>query len=117
MHASSAVTEVDAATLARMLAEPGGGLVLVDFFAEHCVWCERVEPVIAAVAPDFAGRVRFVKIDAGRFPEALPAGGIRGTPTLAVYRDGRFLTSKTGMIQKGALDAFLTYWLDPANDA
>lgn len=112
---AQALTEVDAEGLAALLAE-SQALVLVDYFADHCVWCARLEPVLAAAEPAYRGRVRMVKLNAARWPQALPPGGIRATPTVALFRAGRMVMSKSGMIQRGALLAFLDHWLDPANE-
>lgn len=107
--------EVDAEGLAAALASPVP-LVLVDYVADHCIWCARLEPVLAAAARDYRNRVLMVKVHAERHPQTLPPGGLRATPTVALYRQGRFLISKSGMIQRAALAVFLDHWLDPANE-
>lgn len=108
----SALTEVDAAGCAAALAERG--LLLVDYCADHCIWCERLESVLAVVAPGYRNRIRFIRVNVTKYPAARPVD-LRGTPTLALYRDGQLVMSKTGMMQRGQLAAFLDHYLDPAN--
>lgn len=112
---SAALAEVDAAGLAAALAAPGP-LLLVDYVADHCVWCTRLEPVLLAVEPQFRNRVRMLKVNVSRHPDALPAQGLRGTPTVMLYREGRLLMARNGMMQRAALVAFLEHWLNPSNE-
>lgn len=111
---TSALPELDAEGFASTLAD-GGSPVLVEYFMKNCVWCERIEPVLVAAAAKYGERLRIAKLNASLHPQALPAGGIRGTPTIALYRAGRLVMSKSGMMQSGPLAAFLDHWLDPAN--
>jgi|GEM_PF-3350856 len=112
---SVAPSEVDAAGfLAALTANVP--LVLVDYFADHCVWCDRLEPILSAVAPLYWNRVHMVKVNVQRYPQTLPDGGLRATPTIALYRQGKLVMSKSGMMQRPSLIAFLDHWLDPANE-
>ena len=112
---TTTLPQLDADGLAQALAETRG-LLLVDYYADDCIWCERLEPVLVAAMERWRTEVRMVKVNARTHPQALPAGGIRGTPTIALFRDGRLVMSKAGMIQRAALDVFLAHWLDPANE-
>jgi len=114
-EAISALPEVDAAGLASALSEPGP-LLLVDYVADHCIWCARLEPVLLAVEPSYRNRVRMLMVNVSRHPDAMPAQGLRGTPTVMLYRDGRLLMTRNGMMQRAALVAFLEHWLDPSNE-
>ena len=107
--------EVDAAGFHVALGDTPG-LLLVEYFADPCIWCTRLEPVLAAARGDYLNRVRMLKVNARQYPQTLPEGGIRGTPTVALFRDSRLLMTRSGMIQRGALAAFLDHWLDPANE-
>jgi len=113
--AESQLPAVDATALAALIADAGQPL-LVEYMTAHCAWCQRLEPVLAAARPAFEGRVRMVKIDIERHPEAKPTDQPRAVPTIAVYRDGRLVMTKSGMIQRQQLDVFLNHWLDPANE-
>ena len=112
---ASPLIELDTPGFETARAE-SGRLLLVEYFAEHCVWCERIEPVLAAAEADYRNHVRMVKINSRLNPEALPEGGIRGTPTVALYRNGKLLMMKHGMMQRAQLKSFLDHWLDPANE-
>lgn len=107
--------ELDAAGFAAALVDTPG-LLLVEYYREPCIWCTRLEPVLLAARDDYRNQVRMVRVHAERHPQTLPEGGIRGTPTVALYRGGRLLMTRSGMIQRGALHAFLDHWLDPANE-
>lgn len=107
--------EVDAEALRAALAEPALP-VLVEYMTENCPWCQRLEPVLAAAAPKFEGRVRMLKVDIERWPEVKPTDHPRAVPTIALFRDGRMIMTKSGMIQRQQLDVFLNHWLDPANE-
>ncbi|HET7796411.1 thioredoxin family protein [Nevskia sp.] len=115
--ASPAATlpEVDAAGLAAALSDHALPL-LVEYMADHCVWCQRLEPVLAAAQPKFDGRLRMLKVNVERHPEVKPTDHPRAVPTIALYRQGRMIMTKSGMIQRQQLDVFLNHWLDPAND-
>lgn len=107
--------EVDAETLRATLADHRQP-VLVEYMTEHCPWCQRLEPVLAAAQPKFEGRVRMVKVDIERWPDVKPTDHPRAVPTIAVFREGRMIMTKSGMIQRQQLEVFLNHWLDPANE-
>ena len=90
--------------------------LLVEYMGADCVWCQRLEPVLTAAVERHAGRLRFVKIDVERYPEAKPTDTPRSIPTIALYRDGRLIMTKSGLIQRQQLDVFLNHWLDPSNE-
>lgn len=113
--AESALPAVDSGALAALLADHRQP-VLVEFMAGDCVWCQRLEPVLVAARPAFAERLTMVKIDVERYPESKPTDHPRSVPTIALYRDGRLIMTKSGMIQRQQLDVFLNHWLDPAHE-
>ncbi|GAC1624101.1 MAG: hypothetical protein NVS9B10_09690 [Nevskia sp.] len=115
IETETALPEVDAAGFRVALADMDG-LLLVEYFADPCIWCTRLEPVLAAAQHDYLNRVRMLKVNVGLHPQTLPEGGIRGTPTVALFRGGSLLMTRSGLIQRGALYAFLDHWLDPANE-
>lgn len=62
--------------------------VVVDIWATWCGPCKAIAPIIDQLADEYAGRVKFVKIDADQNPEAVTAAGVTSIPTLGFYRDG-----------------------------
>ncbi|WP_022975209.1 thioredoxin family protein [Nevskia ramosa] len=109
------IPEVGAAELKAMIADHRMPL-LVEYMADHCVWCQRLEPVLAATMDKFNTRVQLVKIDVELHPDAKPTDTPRSIPTIALYRDGRLIMTKSGMMQRQQLESFLTHWLNPANE-
>ena len=114
-NAAVSIPEVDAEALRAALADHRLP-VLVEYMTEHCPWCNRLEPVLAAAVPKFDGRLKMLKVNVERYPEAKPTDQPRAVPTIALYLDGRMIMSKSGMIQRQQLDVFLNHWLDPANE-
>ena len=81
--------------------------VLVDFWAEWCGPCKMVAPVIDEVAKEYAGKVNFAKMDVDS-NQATPAKfGIRGIPTLILFKNGAIVSQKVGALSKSQLMAFI----------
>ncbi len=66
----------------------GTGLVAVDFTAEWCAPCRLMKPVLQALAAELGNDVRIVQLDADNNPATLVRLGVRGLPTILVFRDG-----------------------------
>ncbi|WP_293394491.1 thioredoxin domain-containing protein, partial [Nevskia sp.] len=92
------IPEVDTAELKAMIADHRLPL-LVEYMADHCVWCQRLEPVLTATMDKFSTRVQLVKIDVDLHPDAKPTDTPRSIPTIALYRNGRLIMTKSGMMQ------------------
>lgn len=112
---TASIPEVDTAGLKALMADHRLPL-LVDYMADHCEWCHQLEPVLAATMDKFGTRVRLVKVDIDLHPEAKPTDTPRSIPTVALYRDGRLIMTKSGLIQRAQLESFLNHWLNPANE-
>jgi thioredoxin 1 len=81
--------------------------VLVDYWAEWCGPCKMIAPVLEDVAKEYAGRLRVAKMDIDS-NQATPAQfGIRGIPTLMLFKGGQLAGQKVGALSKGQLSAFL----------
>jgi len=81
--------------------------VLVDFWAEWCGPCKMIGPVLEEISEEYAGRVQVAKLNIDDNPETPPRYGIRGIPTLMLFKDGNVEGTKVGAVSKSQLAAFL----------
>lgn len=83
------------------------GLVLVDFYAPWCGPCKMLAPFLDQLAGEFAGRVKFAKLNVDEAPEVAGRYKITGVPTLLLFRDGEPVDSVVGMATPQALKKWL----------
>lgn len=81
--------------------------VLVDYWAEWCGPCKSVTPILEEIAGEYAGRVRIAKLDVDSNKETPAKYGIRGIPTLMLFKGGSVEATKVGALSKSQLTAFL----------
>lgn len=81
--------------------------VLVDFWAQWCGPCKAIAPILEEIAPTYADKLRIVKVDVDECTETPQKYGIRGIPTLILFKDGAVETTKVGGMTKSQLTAFL----------
>ena len=79
------------------------GLVLVDFWAEWCAPCKQIAPVLEEMATDLAGKLTIAKVNIDENPQTPSKYGVRGIPTLIIFKDGQVAGTKVGTAPKGAL--------------
>ena len=84
-----------------------GTPVLVDFWAEWCGPCKMIAPVLEEVAVSHAGRVKIAKVDVDDNREIAAKYGIRGIPTLMLFKNGELAAQKVGALSKAQLTAFV----------
>ena len=77
--------------------------VLVDFWADWCGPCKMIAPVIEELAEEFDGRLKFAKMDVDSNPQTPSSYGIRGIPTMIVFKDGQPVDQVVGALPKSAL--------------
>ena len=81
--------------------------VLVDYWAEWCGPCKMIAPVLEEVAGDYDGKLKVAKLNIDDNPDIPPAYGIRGIPTLMLFKNGEVEATKVGAVSKSQLTAFL----------
>lgn len=83
------------------------GLVLVDYWAEWCGPCRMIAPVLDEVAQDYQGKLTVAKVNVDENREIPAKFGIRGIPTLMLFKDGQAVATKVGALNKAQLTAFI----------
>ena len=81
--------------------------VLVDFWAEWCGPCRIVGPTVDALAAEYQGRIKVVKLNVDDNPDTANGFGIRSIPTLILFKDGEVQAQKLGAMSKSQLTEFL----------
>ncbi|MDD2743908.1 MAG: thioredoxin TrxA [Rhodocyclaceae bacterium] len=81
--------------------------VLVDYWAEWCGPCKMIAPILDEIAKDYAGKLKIAKVNIDE-NQAVPAKfGIRGIPTLMIFKNGNVEATKVGALSKSQLAAFI----------
>ena len=81
--------------------------VLVDFWAEWCGPCRQIGPVLDEIAQDMAGKVTVAKVNIDENPESPQRFGVRGVPTMILFKDGKAIATKVGAVPKSQLVEWL----------
>jgi thioredoxin 1 len=81
--------------------------VLIDYWAEWCGPCRMIAPVLEEIAEDYAGKLKVAKLNIDENPATPPRYGIRGIPTLMLFKNGNVEATKVGAVSKSQLSAFL----------
>jgi len=79
------------------------GAILVDFWAEWCGPCKMIAPALEEIAKEMDGRVTVAKMNIDENPLTPQKYGVRGIPTLMVFRDGQVAATKVGALAKNQL--------------
>ena len=81
--------------------------VLVDYWAEWCGPCKMIAPILDEVSRDYAEKLNVAKVNVDENQEIASKYGIRGIPTLMLFRNGAVVATKVGALSKSQLTAFL----------
>ena len=98
-HVSDATFQTD------VLSAPAP--VLVDFWAEWCGPCKMIAPILDDVASTYSGKLQVAKMNVDDNREVPAKFGIRGIPTLMLFKDGQLAATKVGALSKAQLTAFI----------
>ena len=99
LHVSDASFEADVLK--------ASGPVLVDYWAEWCGPCKMIAPILDEVAESYDGRLTVAKLNIDENADTPPKFGIRGIPTLMLFKDGQVVATKVGALSKSQLTAFI----------
>ncbi len=103
MSAIVSVTDSNFEAEVLQSAEP----VLVDFWAEWCGPCKMIAPILEDIAGDYDGKVKIAKLNVDENPDTTAKFGIRGIPTLILFKGGEKAAAQTGAVSKSQLTAFI----------
>ncbi len=81
--------------------------VLVDYWAEWCGPCKMIAPVLEEISGEYGEKLSIVKLNIDENPQTPPKYGIRGIPTLMIFKNGQVEATKVGAVSKSQLAAFI----------
>ena len=82
--------------------------VLVDFWAPWCGPCRQLSPIIDEIAKELAGKIEIYKCNVDDNPETPSKFGVRGIPSLMIFKDGKLVDSKVGALPRASLTEWIT---------
>lgn len=81
--------------------------VLVDYWADWCAPCKAILPLLDEIAVEYGDKIKIVKLNIDQNPATPPKFGIRGIPTLMLFKNGSVEATKVGALSKSQLAAFI----------
>ncbi|MDA8443696.1 thioredoxin TrxA [Paracidovorax valerianellae] len=104
--ASDLIKHLSDASFETDVLQPGT-TVLVDYWAEWCGPCKMIAPILDEVASTYQGKLTVAKMNVDENREVPAKFGIRGIPTLMLFKDGQLAATKVGAMSKTQLTAFI----------
>jgi thioredoxin 1 len=93
--------------LIKHISDASGKPVLVDYWAEWCGPCKMIAPILDDVSKEYGERLQVTKMNVDENTQVPAKFGIRGIPTLMLFKDGQLAATKVGALSKAQLTAFL----------
>lgn len=81
--------------------------VLVDYWADWCGPCKMIAPILEEISAEYGGKIKIAKLNIDENPATPPKYGIRGIPTLMIFKGGNVEATKVGALSKSQLTAFI----------
>jgi thioredoxin 1 len=81
--------------------------VLLDYWAEWCGPCKMIAPILNDIADEYSGKIKVAKINIDENPGTPAKFGVRGIPTLMIFKSGSIEATKVGAMSKSQLSAFI----------
>lgn len=103
---SDKILHVTDATFDKEILQASGP-VLVDYWAEWCGPCKMIAPILDEIANEYGEKLKVAKLNIDENPVTPPKFGIRGIPTLMLFRGGSVEATKVGAVSKSQLTAFI----------
>ena len=82
--------------------------ILVDFWADWCAPCKQIEPILEEIALEKKDTIKIYKLNIDENPETPQKYGVRGIPTLMLFKGGKLIDTKVGSLPKLALESWIT---------
>jgi thioredoxin 1 len=81
--------------------------VLLDYWAEWCGPCKMIAPILKDIADEYSGKIKIAKLNIDENPGTPAKFGVRGIPTLMIFKSGSIEATKVGAMSKSQLSAFI----------